>query len=246
MKIVHWVPSSGERPSWKCVECWNNLEIPEGASKKFIRSLPGAIKWHWNRVCKDFLDTDADWLFSTHHDVVFDTGTLMRLLSWDKPLISALLFMRNSPVIPHIWSSEDKSLNGYVQKINATREWFQKHIDAVRFTPFVMEERPDDALVSIGFTSTACTLIHRSVLEGMRELIGDDWFLTDQEDGGGEDRRFFEYARAAGFESYVDRSCIAGHIVGDIATSSADFIAWDSVSIFQDQSLGTPAGDGEK
>jgi hypothetical protein len=97
-----------------------------------------------------------------------------------------------------------------------------------------MAERPDDALTDISFTSTSCTLIHRSVLEAMRPLVNDEWFLWDDDyNGGGEDRRFFEAAKRSGFPAFVDRSCIAGHLVGDIPTSSADFIAWDSVSTFQ-------------
>ena len=75
------------------------------------------------------------------------------------------------------------------------------------------------------------------MLEDIRAKVPDQgdglWFACDNEtSGGGEDRRFYEYARQAGYEAFVDRSCIAGHVAGDIPTSSADFIAWDSVSDF--------------
>ena len=184
-------------------------------------------------------------------DVVFEPQTLIRLLSWDKPLVSGLVFMRHSPVIPHVWKSYEGNERFYTQRINDTRNWFYNHKDYVKFGPYVMEERPEDALIPVSFTSTSCTLIHRTVLEDMVEFIGDEWFKCDSEvSGGGEDRRFFETALLAGYEAHVDRSVVAGHVVGDIATSSADFIAWDSVSSFNDtgeptlQKLETPVGDG--
>jgi hypothetical protein len=98
-----------------------------------------------------------------------------------------------------------------------------------------MDPAPEESLAPIDFTSTSCTLIHRSVIEKMRPLVNDVWFQCDDDlAGGGEDRRFFEFAKQAGFDAFVDRSCIVGHLIGDIPTSSADFIAWDSVSVFHD------------
>ena len=120
-------------------------------------------------------------------------------------------------------------------RINDTRAWFYAHPEYIRFGAFVMEPRPDDALAPIDFTSTSCTLIHRSVLETMRPIVNDVWFQWDDEwNGGGEDRRFFQYAKQAGFDAWVDRSCVAGHITGDMPTSSMDFIAWDSATIYKD------------
>jgi hypothetical protein len=198
-----------------------------------VPSYAGNVRDVWNKVVKDFLASKSEWLFSTHDDIIFEPKTLIRLLSWDKPLISALVFMRHSPVTPHIWRNYTGRESYYAQRINDTREWFYKHVEYIRFGPFVMDERPDDALTEIDFTSTSCTLIHRSVLEGMKEFIHEDWFVWDDDVlGGGEDRRFFTYAKIAGFQGYVDRSCVAGHVAGDIPSSVADFIAWDSISTF--------------
>lgn len=216
------------------------MQLPEGAKRTFKQSLAGSVRIVWNEVVREFLATDAEWMFSTHHDVSYVPETLTRLLSWDKPLVSALVFMRHSPVVPQIWKSynPDDATN-YVMRLNDTRRWFYDHKDYIRFGPFVMDPRPDDALTEVGFTATACTLIHRTVFEDIRAKIPNQndgyWFVCDNElTGGGEDRRFYEYARAAGYTGYIDRSCIAGHIAGDIPTSSADFIMWDSVSSFTD------------
>ena len=237
MHITHWIPA-GEPPRWPCVESWTNLQLPKNAQRRFIFSRGADPEIHWNKAVTDFLASDSDWLLSTHNDVVFVPETLTRLLSWNKPLVSALVFMRQSPVVPHIWNAytdEQRQAGQYIQRINDTREWFYDHKEYIRFGPFVMEPRPDNALVEIDFTSTSCVLIHRTVLESIRKEHAK-WFEWDRNpDGtyrGGEDRRFFEYAKQAGFTAYVDRSCVAGHLCGDIPTSVAEFIAWDSVSTF--------------
>lgn len=207
------------------------------------RGKPNNPKYEWNRVVREFLDNGDDWLLSWHSDVVGDPKTLIRLLSWDKPLVSALVFMRQSPVVPHIWKTYDGVDGHYVMRINDTRKWFYEHKEYIRFGAFVMEPRPNDALVPADFTSNSCMLIHRDVLTAMRPLVNDQWFVMDDDlAGGGEDRRFCQFAKQAGYDLFIDRSCVVGHLVGDIETSSADFIAWDSVSTFL--GTGEPKEDG--
>lgn len=234
MKVTIWIPAA-DSPRWPCVMSWLNINKPADCEEiKFVRSGANNVKYSWNRVIENFLKSDHDWLLSVHNDVVFEPDTLNRLLSWDKKLISALIFMRQSPIVPHIWKQYDDPTK-YAHRIQDTREWFFKHPELIRFGSFIAEPRPEDALVPIDFTSTSCTLIHRSVLEGMRELVADVWFEWDDDyNGGGEDRRFFENAAKCGFEAFVDRSCVVGHLVGDIPTSVADFIAWENVSVYED------------
>jgi hypothetical protein len=208
------------------------MNVPEGWQMIWKRSGPGNVRVIWNRVVRDFLDqSDAEYLWSVHDDVVIHVDTLERLLSWDKPLISALVFHKSSPVLPHIWKPLD---GGYSQRIQETKRWFLDHPGDIKFGSHVMHPRPEDALTDTGFTSTACTLIHRSVLEALREPMHEEWFVLDDEvAGGGEDRNFFEHALKAGYPNYVDRSCIAGHCTGDIPTGAADFLMWEAVSTFK-------------
>jgi GT2 family glycosyltransferase len=208
------------------------LETPNNEKLRLVRSGANNIRFSWNKVVTDFLATNDEWLLSWHSDVVGDPQTLMRLLSWDKPLVSALIFMRTSPAMPHIWKDYEDKEGVYVPRIIETRKWFYDHPDCIKnFGPYVMEEKPEDALTPTSFTSTSCMLIHRSVLEGMRELVQDVWFKWDDDvAGGGEDRNFCEKAKQAGFDLFVDRSCVVGHLAGDIPTSAADFFAWDYVS----------------
>lgn len=233
-KITLWVPYA-ESPHWPCVKSWMSLETPPDTKIRFMPTPPNNVRYSWNKAVIDFLATDDEWLLSWHNDVVGEPETLLRLLSWDKPLVSALIFMRVGPALPHIWHKyADDPTGRMVQRINDTREWFYAHKDWIRMGSFVIQPRPDDALTPITFTSTSCTLIHRSVLEAMRPLCNDIWFQWDDDiHGGGEDRRFFEIAAAAGFEEYVDRSCVVGHLTGDVPASSWDFIAWDSIATWQ-------------
>lgn len=230
-KITLWVPSADSSARWPCVMSWWNLETPDNIKMRLVRSGANNIRYSWNQVVSDFLKSGDDWLLSWHSDVVGDPKTLMRLLSWKKPLISALIFMRTSPVMPHIWlrypDSEQMS-----QRIIDTRKWFYAHQDYIgKFGPFVMDPRPEDALTLADFTSTSCMLIHRQVLEDMRAEVNDVWFQWDDDyKGGGEDRNFCQHALAAGYDTWVDRSCVVGHLAGDIPTSAADFFAWDYVS----------------
>lgn len=231
--ITLWIPAA-EQPRWACVLSWWNLEAPENTRIDLYRSGANNPVYTWNKAVKDFLDTDNEWLLSIHNDVVVAPQTLTRLLSWDKPLVSALIFMRTGPVTPHVWNRYPDSLGRMVQRLNDTRVWFYKHSDWIRQGAFVMEPRPEDALTPVDFTSTSCTLIHRSVLEDMRALVNDVWFECDDPlNGGGEDRRFFQNALEIGYQGYVDRSCVVGHLSGDIPTSSFDFVAWDSVFTFK-------------
>ena len=235
MSITLWIPA-GIQPYWSGLLSWWNVETPNNEKLRLVRSN-GDVVHGWNKVVKDFLETDDEWLFSVHNDVVLDKGTLMRLLSWGKPLVSALIFMRQSPVVPHIWNTrvdEDKDeVHFHAHRIQDTRDWLYSHPEAIKFGAYTMEPRPDDALTPVTFTSTSCMVINRKVLEDTRELSKEKWFEMDHPiNGGGEDRRFFEYATQAGYQGYVDRSAVVGHLVGEVPTSAADFVVWDSVSVF--------------
>lgn len=243
-KVMLWVPAGDNPRGWATVMSWWNMKTPGDIKMELYpgRVQSANIEFSWNEAVKHFLDqTDCTWLFSMHNDVMAHPDTLLRLISWDKPLVSALVFMKQSPVIPHIWKSyNDEHQQPYAMRINDTYEWFtQKHRDQIKFGAYLIEPRPDDALMEVDFTSTGCTVIRRDLLEAMREPMQELWFKWDKDKegrenqgAGGEDRNFFEFARALGMPGYVDRSCIAGHLVGEIPASAADFVMWCSVSNF--------------
>jgi hypothetical protein len=159
-------------------------------------------------------------------------GVLMRLLSWNLPLVSALVFMRQAPCAPMVWFGSNEAKTGYRARLASVRRWFAAHKEYIpRGDSFVMEPRPDDALDWVDFTSTSCILIHRVVFEKMKKEVRGKWFVWDDDvKGGGEDRRFCGNAKRVGYDTFVDRSCVAGHMAGDVPVSVMDFMAWDQVS----------------
>jgi hypothetical protein len=212
---------------------WMNTEWPEGCQHDFVRSGHGDLAAKWNDVVRDFLDSDCDWLWSCHTDVEFFPGTLKRLLSWDEPLVTALLFMRNGAAVPHVWEGRpDTGKPGYIARVRETFRWlYINHPEAVTSGPYIVQPRPSDALCKVDFTSTSCTLMHRKVFEA----IEPPWFFADVPVGGGsrtstwaagEDRYFYEKALAAGYEAYVDRSCIVGHMPINVSVGALDFGCW--------------------
>jgi hypothetical protein len=231
MKVRLWVPSVDE-PNWLSVLSWINTEWPEGCQHDFVRSAHGELCDIWNNTVAEFLTSDCDYLWSVHSDIEYKPGTLKRLLSWDKPLVSALMFMKAGSVLPHIWEGRPEKGPGYLPHLRETFRWFfMNHMEAITHGSFIIEPRPGDALTKIDFSSTSCVLIHRKVLEA----IEPPWFVADvtvkaglisRTAAAGEDRVFFEKAAAAGFEGYVDRSCIVGHLQINVPVGVKDFAAY--------------------
>jgi hypothetical protein len=90
----------------------------------------------------------------------------------------------------------------------------------------VIEPRPEDALFPIERSGAHCLLTHRSVIEA----IEPPWFKRtgrNADEGRGSDFYFAEKAIEAGFQPYIDRSVIAGHIVHGHVANLLDFMVWD-------------------
>jgi len=229
--VTLWIPCGTVRPeSWLQVEAYMNTRLPDGYSMTFKRSPRGNVEEIWNKVVCDFLAGKDEWLWSVHDDIVYHPDTLPRLLSWYQPIVSALVFMRQNPAYPFIyqWNGER-----YIQDVDGTRDWFKAHERNILPGAQVIDPRPDDALVEADFTSTACCLFHRSVFEDLRETMGEQWFTVDDKVwNGGEDRTLYQMAQNIGYQTFIDRSCIAGHLFGAQPTGAMDFMLWAEHPIF--------------
>ena len=225
-EIVLWIPTGSARPeSWLQIEGLLNTRIPDGYTMRFYRTRPSVDPMKtWNDAVENFLASGAEWLWSVHDDVVVHPLALERLLSWNEPLISGLVFTKENPAFPHIWKLNDEGR--HTQPVDEIKEWFMAREEDIRPGAQVLYPRPADALTPVSFTSTSCSLIHREVFE----KLGGDWFAMDER-GGGEDRRFFAKAMVRGFTPYVDRSCICGHL-GLWPSGVMDFILWQGHPLF--------------
>lgn len=133
-----------------------------------------------NDVVRAFLDTtDGEWLFFVDTDMGFPREIVDDLVSSaDKdarPVVGALCFAaRRGP-----------TLNMYADKYHVHPTLYEKNPDGkTGFTPY--PAYPLDAVIEVDATGTAAVLIHRSVLEAVREKFGTEWFSrVGTEDGHG-------------------------------------------------------------
>ncbi len=225
-RVWLWVPAA-DGPTWPGVESWFHTRVPDGTEVVFRHTFADAdgIGGAWNRLVEAFLRSGDEWLFSCHNDITYLPETLTRLLSWDVPLVSALHFHRMPPHGPLVYRGETKP-HHYRTQFDETRAWLLAHPDLIRPGAAMLDPAPEDALTPIDFTSTGCVLIARRVLEAMVP----PWFVYEYPIGG-EDRRFFEAAKFAGFQAYVDRSVIAGHG----SAGAMNWLAWDKCSTYSEE-----------
>jgi hypothetical protein len=221
-------------PSWSFVGSLLKLQKPAGWM--FRRVGPLAVDMARNRLCREFLAGQEEWLLMVDADAILHPATLLRLLSWEKPLVAALAFSRYGPLLPTVYRGKpgDPDKRGFVIQRDEVREWLRAHPELVSSEPQVLEPRPDEALSPVDRCGCHCVLVQRSVLEA----IPPPWFQMREEfekHGAGEDFYFFEKAQWAGIQAYVDRSTMAGHLYGDRCLAAQDWIVWDYASEFEQQ-----------
>lgn len=220
-------------PTWGLVGSLLKLVKPQRTA--FRRVGPLAVDQARNRLVKLFLESAEEWLLMVDADAALHPATLVRLLSWGRPLVGALAFSRYGPCFPTVYRGRPADRQGFVIQIDEVRAWLQTHPELVTSEPMVLEPRPEDALTRVDVTGCHCLLIHREVLESMPQ----PWFLGREDaehgggapDGSGEDFYFCEKAADCGWEVFVDRSCMAAHAYGDERVlAGLDFLVWDYAS----------------
>jgi hypothetical protein len=229
--------ASMDRPAWDFVESLWQLQAPEGETLRMTRQGPLAVDVARNEVVRAFLQQESEWLLMVDADAKLHPQTLLRLLSWDQPVVGALCFQRYGPCMPTVMRGQVNdtadSLNAlYGTQVGEIREWILAHPMMVQSGPVMLEPAPEDALTQVDRTGCHCLLIHRRVLEA----IPDPWFVGNpMRRHTQEDMTFCDAVRAAGFPIYVDRSVVAAHLYGDRPLGALDFVVWDSVSDYGDQ-----------
>lgn len=154
-----------------------------------------------NDLVKKMLSTDADWLLMVDSDMAWEPQALDRLLESadqaDRPIVGGLCFGSFSDMLfPTIYQFTEDSQG--------------------RLTTMRMNDYDRDSVVPCAATGAAFLLIHRSVLEVMRDKkfnAAFPWF-QETEGGGrpvGEDLTFCIRAAICGFPIHVDTSVKVGH-----------------------------------
>lgn len=173
-----------------------------------------------NALVRQFLATDAGYLWFLDQDAAFLPETLDRLLSRRLPIISATEMMRlPGCCYPMALKGSGEHEEGYRVQAPEIYGWIARHFDATTNEPQVLEDAPQDSLLEVGFTGCHCLLIRRDVLQDMEE----PWFQGY--DPGGEDQWFCERAFKMGIPTYVDLSVLVGHAATDRVIGAFDFMS---------------------
>lgn len=135
--------------------------IVEGGGHFATRSGANIVSAR-NELVQSFLDLhNAEWLFMVDADMGFDRDTVDRLLReadpQERPIMAALCF--------GVWEGSGRS------ELFPTIYYWQDNPRGVARAL----EYPDNAVLQCGATGAACILIHRSVLERMREAFPGPW-----------------------------------------------------------------------
>lgn len=154
-----------------------------------IQSGPLGLPEARNDLCKQLLDSDAEWLFMVDTDMGFEPHTLDALLSFadadERPIVGGLCFSQREV--------EPDGMGGFHNMPTPTIfDWLEHPDGHSHYTARI--HYPANALIRCGATGAAMLVIHRSVVEKVAEKYGEEWFTRVMNTDGklmGEDISFF-------------------------------------------------------
>lgn len=154
--------------------------------KLSIQVGSGGIVSGRNSIVSTFLDkTEAEWLFWIDSDMGFDEDTVDRLIEAadpdERPVVGGLAFA--------LKSDGNKPMGAVRYRAIPTVYAYVDRDDEVGFTPQL--DYPRDELIKVAATGGAIVLVHRTVLEQMRDRFGVEpphrWYdPIPRPKGGGE------------------------------------------------------------
>lgn len=171
-----------------------------------------------NEAVTAFLDrSEAEWLWFVDADMGFAPDTLDRLVAsadrYSRPVLGGLCFAKKS----------DGSGPFHARRFRIIPTLYRMYEtdDSVGFVP--MFDYPRDQVVEVDVTGAACILVHRSVMESMRDEVGDRWFTPISVPKGkkgytefSEDMSFCVRVKALGHKLHVHTGIQTTHDKGSI------------------------------
>ena len=173
-----------------------------------VRIEGGLLSRQRNEVVKTFLDhSPAQWLLMSDSDERLSVEAFDRLV--------AAAHEKDRPVVAGLYFGTLPNPSGLLP--TPVPHFYKRSGDGVMVTPVV--DYPHDRLIEIDAAGTGCLLVHRSVLEKIREHAdpaeGDAWcwFRDLPLDGNwlGEDLYFCRRVRALGFPIWGHTGAILPH-----------------------------------
>jgi len=183
----------------------HDLTGPRRIANVMMRNASANICNARNSIVREFLDEEtAEWLWMVDADMVFDPDTLDRLLDSahhvSAPVVGALCYgVHEGRLFPTMYAVD-------------------YHDRETQTGPYVVRYRTFDETgkFRVDATGAACLLVHRSVLEAIRDKGFNDtyrWFQETSLNGEsvGEDITFCFRAGLCGFPVHVDTTIRIGH-----------------------------------
>ena len=186
---IAW-PLTNEYVHSKFVLSWTLMEKPSSFSF-FLPEFPGRIDAIRNSLVEQALKSYCTHLLMMDTDQTYPVDTITKLMSHDKPIVTAKVHRRYPPFDPILY-------RGSLHKFESVPD----------------EEWKNNSLVRVDATGAGCVLFDLSVFEN----IEYPWFeetIEKCEDGRnvvGEDVGFYIKAGQAGYEIFADVSIKMGHL----------------------------------
>lgn len=157
------------------------LEKPAGTV--FMQAYGFSVATNWNMIAKQFLEhpDKLEWLLLIEDDHILPQEALVKLLSHNVDIVSALYVQRQIPFTPVIFD-----------KIDETGKVFCHPL-----------KKDEQGLIEVAACGGGCLLIRRNVLETLKPPY---WYYGDSDyvDATNHDINFSKKARKAGFKLYCD------------------------------------------
>ena len=147
----------------------------------------GNIAKNRNRLTAWFLASDFEWLLYLDDDQILLPGTIERLIAHGKDVVGGVYVSRDFPFLPMLYDRENE----------AGKVGFRECLPG------------DRGLVSVKAIGAGCLLVHRRVLEALREPY---WTVGQiLPDALSDDIEFCRRVRQAGFDVWCDLDTRVGH-----------------------------------
>lgn len=176
------------------------LKIPGGQDMAYYYySRGGTIEIARNESVDGMLENDSEWLFFLDSDVIAPPDAIQRLMSYGLPIVSGMYYVRGP---------KQGALHPCCWKLKPDTDGSGK----TDYQPVL--EFGFGALLEVDACGAGCLLIHRSVLEKMKEK-GIKYFeyTSDHKGNGmGEDFDFCHKAQQLGYKVMVDPTVMCEHL----------------------------------
>lgn len=148
-----------------------------------------------NKLAKQAVEIDADYVMWFDSDMTFAPDTLQKLLASEKDIITALCFRRTPPFTPVIFSDCTRNEQGNLVWENST-------------------DYPNEVFEVAG-CGFGCTLVKTDVFFDVFAKYGDCFSPLNKV---GEDLSFCYRARELGYQIFLDPQVKCGHVSHSIVT----------------------------